>query len=88
MGANQQDGVSHASRLAAISIGDEITFRHDGRLVTGVVEGWIDRLVNGRFAKCAEIKDSRLWVPVGAIVSRQRFSGSGAGVISFELFED
>lgn len=83
MGTDQSDGVSHAIRLAAIKIGDVVTFQRNGKPETGVVDGWIDRLVNGRPTKCVELEGARLWVPITAIAGRRRLSGSGAGEVVF-----
>lgn len=82
MGTDQQDGVSHAIRLAALQIGDEVVFVHHGKQVRAVVTGWCDRVFDGRWKKCVMLA-RHASVPVDEVVSRHRLSGSGAGYVAF-----
>ncbi len=75
--------MNEANKLAAIRSGDEITYHHDDKLERGIVEGWITREINGKPTKCVTLANSRLWVPVSAIVSRTRREGCGKGLIVF-----
>jgi len=71
-------------KLVSIRSGDEITYHHNDKLETGIVEGWLDRQLGDKWVKCVELTICKLWVPVSAIVSRTRREGCGAGVIVFE----
>ncbi len=71
-------------KLASIKIGDSVTYLGDKKQVaTGTVVGWCDRRQHGQQIKHAMLEDGTL-LSLEFVLSRQRESGCGSGVITFE----